>query len=265
MLAVHPPSLATPGSVFGTPTSRPVALCTEESRTVKRTFTRLAVLATLGVALALTPAALAQGGSTSGGATQPRSQRIVICNIAKVLRDYNKANFQGAEITKKRVAYVNQVNNKREKLAELNKMYNSVQDPVQKKALQEQALQVQREIEDIDRKAQAELTQLSNDTIVKVYQEIKGVIYDIAKTNNLDMVLCYPAASKPEDDNSPAVAQLMLQTPALIPFYHQKMDITDVVVQTLNARYPSPAPPKIEPTGGAGTPMPPIPMGKGPG
>jgi Skp family chaperone for outer membrane proteins len=224
---------------------------------VKRTFTRLAVLATLGVALAFTPAAFAQGGTTAGGSTQPRSQRIVICNIAKVLRDYNKANFQGAEITKKRVAYVNQVNAKREKLAELNKMYNSVADPVQKKALQDQALAVQREIEDIDRRAQAELTQLSNDTIVKVYQEIKGVIYDIAKTNNLDMVLCYPAASKPEDENSPQVAQLMLQAPALIPFYHSGMDITKVVVDTLNARYPSP--PALPVSAASGTE--PSPMG----
>jgi Skp family chaperone for outer membrane proteins len=221
---------------------------------VKRTFTRLAVLATLGVAIAFTPAAFAQGGSTTGGPTPPQSQRIVIVNIAKVLRDYNKANFQGAEITKKRVAYVNQVNAKREKLAELNKLYNSVTDPVQKKALQEQALAVNREIEDIDRRAQQELTQLSNDTIVKVYQEIKGVIYDIAKTNNLGMVLCYPAASKPEDENSPQVAQLMLQTPALIPFYHSNMDITKVVVDTLNARYPSPPAPSVSTVGGTESP-----------
>jgi Skp family chaperone for outer membrane proteins len=218
---------------------------------VKRTFTRLAVLAGLGVALAFTPAALAQGGSTTGGSTQPpRSQRIVICNIAKVLRDYNKANFQGAEITKKRVAYVNQVNGKRERLAVLNKEFQAAADPIQKQALQAQALQVQRDIEDIDRKAQAELTQLSNDTIVKVYQEIKGVIYDIAKTNNLDMVLCYPAASKPEDENSPQVAQLMLQAPALIPFYHSGMDITKVVVDTLNARYPSPPASPVTTAGG---------------
>jgi hypothetical protein len=136
------------------------------------------------------------------------------------------------------------------------------QDPAQKKAYQEQALAINREIEDIDRKAQAELTQLSNDTIVRVYQEIKGVIADIAKTNNLDMVLAYPAATKPEEENSPQVAQLMLQAPALTPFYHRGMDITEVVVQTLNARYPSP-PAKVMTTGGTGgggaAGMPPIP------
>jgi hypothetical protein len=101
---------------------------------------------------------------------------------------------------------------------------------------------------------------LSNDTIVRVYQEIKSVIFDIAKTNNLDMVLCYPAATKPEDENSPQVAQLMLQTPALIPFYHSGMDITKYVVDTLNARYPSQKP-EVTPVSGTGGS--PAPMGTG--
>jgi Skp family chaperone for outer membrane proteins len=229
---------------------------------VKRTFTRLAALATVGTALAGAPDVNAQPGGApagGGGTAAPRPQRICIVNMPKVLREYNKANFQGQEITDKRQAYVTLVTGKQEKLAEINKLFQQAQNPEQKKGYQEQALAVQREIEDIDRKAKAELTQLSNDTIVRVYQEIKGVIADIAKTNNLDMVLAYPAAVKPEEENSPQVAQLMLQAPALTPFYHRGMDITDVVVQTLNARYPSP-PAKVTQTGGTGgAGMPPIP------
>src|SRR4029079_10056342 len=118
-----------------------------------------------------------------------------------------------------------------------------------KKQLQEKALGLQRKVEDLDREAQRDLTQVCNDTIVQVYQEIKSVIYDIAKTNNLDMVLCYPAASRTEDENSPQVAQLMLQTPALIPFYHHGMDITEVVVKTLNARAPGYDAGKVDPAG----------------
>ena len=233
---------------------------------MKRIFTRLAAFATLGTAIALSPAVLADGPAGSGkdAPAPPPSQRIVIVNIAKVLRDYNKANFKGAEITKKRQAYVSQVNALRDQLAAVQAEFQKANDPVQKKALQEKALGIQRRVEDIDRTAQAELTQLSNDTIVQVYKEIKGVIYDIAKTNNLGMVLCYPAASKAEDENSPQVAQLMLQTPALIPFYHSNMDITQVVVDTLNGRYPSPPAPAISAAGGTTPPAttpPPIPPG----
>jgi Skp family chaperone for outer membrane proteins len=224
---------------------------------VKRTFTRLAALATVGLAVALSPAAYGQGNST-----QPRPQRIVIVNIAKVLRDYNKANFKGAEITKKRETYVKRVQALQDQVSAINAEYVKATNPDVKKQLEEKARALQRQIEDIDREAKRELTQLSNETIVQVYQEIKGVIFDIAKTNSLDMVLCYPAATKPEDENTPQVAQLMLQTPALIPFYHSGMDITKVVVDTLNARYPSPPPPAITTTGGTGgTPPPPNPGG----
>ena len=193
---------------------------------MKRIFTRLAAIATVGAVIALTPVARADGP-----ATQPRAQRIVIVNIAKVLRDYDKANERGGDITKRRELYVNEVQKLRTRVADLNKQFTMATNPDVKKKFQEEALLVQRQIEDIDRTAQAELTKLSNDTIVDVYKEIKGVIFDSAKTNNLDMVLCYPAATRAEDENSPQVAQLMLQTPALIPFYHSQMDITHVVVE----------------------------------
>ena len=231
---------------------------------MKRIFTRLAAIATFGVVLAFTTSASAQtpmGGGAAPAPAQSRAQRIVIVNIAKVLRDYKKANFQGHEITVKREAYVKRVQALRDQMAAVQKEYGSALDQNIKKQLQEKALGLQRQIEDIDREAQRELTSLSNDTIVRVYQEIKGVIYDIAKTNNLDMVLCYPAASNEKDENSPQVAQLMLQTPALIPFYHHGMDITEVVIKTLNVRYPSQDPPTtktVESTGGSTT----VPMGK---
>ena len=225
---------------------------------MKRNFTRFAALAAFSTVLAFGSSAEAQApaGGTPPQPTAPRSQRIMIVNIAKVLRDYNKANFEGAEITRKRQAYLVQVQGLRDELNAVNQEFARAANPELKKQLQEKALGIQRRVEDIDRKAQAELTQLSNDTIVRVYKEIKGVIFDIAKTNNLDMVLCYPAASKEEDDNSPQVAQLMLQTPALIPFYHSQMDITHVVVETLNKRHPSARPPAVTTAGATGATIP---------
>jgi Skp family chaperone for outer membrane proteins len=211
---------------------------------VKLNVTRLAVLATIGAVLGLAPLARAQEGSSTAA---PKPQRIVIVNIAKVLRDYQKANYEGSLITTKRQAYITRVNALREKLAAVNTEFNKAANPEVKKEHQKKALEFQRQIEDIDREAQTELTKQSNDTIVGVYREIKGIITQIAETNNIDMVLCYPAATKTEDENSPQVAQLMLQTPALIPFYHNRMDITDYVIKALNQKYPSPAP--IQPAG----------------
>lgn len=224
---------------------------------MKRLLSRLAMVAIVGASLGMVPAAQAQGN----GAAAP-SQRICIVNIAKVLRDYHKANANGEEITKLRSGYVSQVNTLRDKLAGIQAAYAKSAIPEEKKKLEEQARAVQRQVEDIDREAQEKLTKMSNETIVRVYQEIKSVITDIAKTNGLALVLCYPGPSKVEDETNPAVAQLMLQTPALIPFYHDRMDITSVVLETLNKRHPAPAgydPTKVTPAGGMNTPPAPKP------
>jgi hypothetical protein len=93
---------------------------------------------------------------------------------------------------------------------------------------------------------------VSDRTIIEVYQNIKSTIDAIAVTNNLDLVMCYPDASTAEDEKKPALAQLKLQTPALIPFYHRGMDITEVVVKTLNTRHPAPPITSTAPMGGTG-------------
>src|SRR5207245_1539916 len=102
-------------------------------------------------------------------------------------------------------------------------------------------LELQRKIEDVDREAQKVLTEMANSTVVRVYNEIKGVVDAIAVANSLEMVLIYPDATTPGDENSAIVAQMKLQTPALMPLYfHPNLDITKYVVNALNERYPSP-------------------------
>ena len=69
-------------------------------------------------------------------------------------------------------------------------------------------MRVNRQIEDLDRKAQEELTGMSDRVIVDVYSQIELAIDDIAVANNMDLVMCYPDAGDEKDDKKPAVAQL---------------------------------------------------------
>lgn len=196
-------------------------------------------------------------GSTPAPTAQPQRPRIALVNIAKVLREFNKANADGQTITKKRQEYVDRVKGPREKLAALSRQIQSTPLPAEREKLQKEAVVINRTIEDIDNEAQKTLGEMTDRTIVEVYQNIKTVINDIAVTNNLDLVLCYPDASSAEDDKKPAVAQLKLQTPALIPFYHRGMDISEVVVKTLNIRHPAP-PVALTPTAPMGAPIQPV-------
>lgn len=217
---------------------------------MKRTLryvTALAAFAGIGFFESNATAQNPMTGTPPASTAQPSRPRIALVNIAKVLREFNKANADGQAITKKRQEYVDRVKPLRDKLAALSKQIQTTQIPTEKDRLTKEATAVNRMIEDLDREAQTVLGDMTDKTIVDVYTSIKTTINDIAVANNLDLVMCYPDASNAEDEKKPAIAQIKLQTPALIPFYHRGMDISDVVVKTLNLRHPAPA---IQPVGG---------------
>ncbi len=234
---------------------------------MKKTLLGLTAAAACGVLLWLDGSANAQAPAAPAAApapaaaSQPARPRIALVNIAKVLREFNKANADGSGITKKRQEYVDTARPLSEKLAAISRQIQNSQVPAEKEKLQKEAIALNRQLEDLQEQAKRVLGDLTDHTIVEVYQNIKAVINDIAVTNNLDLVMCFPDASNAEDDKKPAVAQLKLQSPALIPFYHRGMDITDVVIVTLNRRHPAPpsaglsAAPTPAPMGGTITPV----------
>ena len=233
----------------------------------------LSVLAAIAGSVCYAAMADAQAPTpTAPPATQPAPQpmrpRIALVNIAKVLREFGKAGADGKIISAKRQYYVDMIKPLRENLAMKSRLIQQTPDPVQKEKMQKEAMNLNRQIEDIDQEAQRTMGEMTDRMIGEVYHNIKTVINDIAVTNNLDLVMCYPDATTPDDEKRPQVAQLKLQTPALIPFYHRNMDITQVVVDTLNRRHPAPPTPPTsnqtgsnQPTPGSVQPMPVQPTG----
>jgi len=197
---------------------------------------------------------------------QPMRPRIALVNIAKVLREFQKANSDGKIIVAKRQEYVDRMKPLREQLAEVSRKIQLTSVPADKERLTHEAKGLQRQSEDLEQEGLRVMDELREKVVVEVYQCVKSVINDIAVTNNLDLVMCYPDASDAKEEMKPAVAELKLKTPALIPFYHRGMDITEVVIVTLNKRHPAPpttpagaaAPmaPGVTPTGGTNAPRP---------
>ena len=201
---------------------------------MKRMFSYLSGVLVLSIGMLVF--ASAKAAETPTG---PRS-KIAVFNIAKVLRGYNKANQQGKEIAEKRAGYLTQINTLRNKINDKNKELGA-SAPTGKDRIQDEIYQLNAEIDKLDRTASKLLSEMSNDTIVRVYKEIQGLVKDVADANGFDMIMAYPDASDEKEKGTPLVAQLMLQTPALIPFHvAPSMDITDYIVTNLNKRYPAP-------------------------
>jgi len=165
------------------------------------------------------------------------SPRMAFVNLAKVLREYQKANNDGKKINEKRQEYINKVKPLRDSLAAKSQLIQQTSDTREKALLQMEANALQRETADLEAEGQRALGELSERVIVEVYAQIRAAISSIAKERGLDVVECYPDSSTPEDEKKAAVAQLKLQTPALIPFYLNKdYDLTEEVIKTLNKK-----------------------------
>jgi Skp family chaperone for outer membrane proteins len=166
--------------------------------------------------------------------------KIGYVNVAKVLADFKSANEAGAKITKRREELTVKISEKRDAAAKLTTEHNETRDDETRRALKGRIDAIESEIKEVDAEAQKELTDMSYATIVLVYEQIKTVIRDLAEDRGLDLVEVFPAAHKPQDEKSPQVAQLMLQTPALMPFYlRSEFDLTQDVIDRVNKKYPA--------------------------
>jgi Skp family chaperone for outer membrane proteins len=181
-------------------------------------------------------------GQEASGAKEKKKippPRVGYFNVAKVLRDAQWANQEGAKITRRREEFKGKVGEKREAAAKLRKDLEATSAADTRQALKGKIETLEAEIQRIDAEAQKELTDASNAVITRVYDQFKTVAQEVAEEHGLDVIQAFPAASRPEDEKHPQVAQLMLQTPALIPFYlRPEWDVTQDVIDRLNKKYP---------------------------
>ena len=121
-------------------------------------------------------------------------------------------------------------------------------------------LELSRKIQDQESTVNKTLNDEASAIISKLYDQIKTVVDKTAEMNGYHIVFAYPDAVTAEEMNSAMVKELKLKPPAAQPFFVAKhVDLTGVVVQTLNAWYPAPAvpadaTPATPGPGGAGVP-----------
>ncbi|MBA4186816.1 MAG: hypothetical protein C0467_02240 [Planctomycetaceae bacterium] len=193
--------------------------------------------------------AQAPAGATPPPAAAPAANAarptIAVFNMAAVMRDYGKAKYQVAMLNKKRNDMSKDLMAWR---AEYIKLQQESQDPKVIVDVREQnakrMVALARQIEDRDREVNKTLNEDATKIISQLYDDIKTVVDKTAEMNGYHIVFAYPDAVTKEEQDSAMVKELKLKPPAASPFYVAKhVDLTGVVIQTLNAWYPSPAVP----------------------
>ena len=210
---------------------------------MKRTFVYLSALVGFGGMIYLAGATQAQPGVPAPGAPAPTAQArptIAVFNMAAVMRDYNKAKLQVYLLNKQRIAQSGDLVKWRTEYIETQKVAQVSADPRQKEDLGRKLLELARKIEDKDRDINAALNKEASNIISGLYDEIKTVVDKTAEMNGYHVVFAYPDAVTAEEKNNPFLKELKLKPPAAQPFYvAPQVDVTGVVIGTLNKWYPA--------------------------
>ena len=216
---------------------------------MNRVFVYLSALVGLGGSLYLASTVGAQApaagtpppppAAAAPGATTAARPTIAVFNMAAVMRDYDKAKYQVYVLNKTRVERSGNLGKVRADYIKLQQQLPAIVDPGQKEKAAKDLLELQRRYEDEERNVNKLLNDEASKIISKLYDEIKMVVDKTAEMNAYHIVFAYPDAVTPEEQANPYLKELKLKPPAAQPFFVSKqVDITGIVVQTLNAWYP---------------------------
>jgi Skp family chaperone for outer membrane proteins len=229
---------------------------------VKRASAYLTGVFGFGAMLLLAADTRAQGpggGAPAPGGNPPPAATgrptIAVFNMAAVMRDYGKAQYQVYELNAERAALSADLVKWRGEYIKLQQEAQVQQVPAIKEKMTRDMLDLAHRIEVKDREVTKILNEKATAIISQLYDDIKLVVDKTAEMNGYHIVFAYPDAVTPEEMKKAEIKELKLKPPAAQPFYVAKqVDVTGVVVQTLNAWYPSKPVPKETPGLPPGTP-----------
>jgi Skp family chaperone for outer membrane proteins len=203
--------------------------------------------------------ALAQNGNnstikTTSATSQPNTPtvapsslapvRVAVLNTNKVLKNFNKAQQLNDYISKKVNYYGAQINAKREEGAKLAEQMKLTVNPTEADQIKKRVTQLEREMQDLDAEARKDISAQQGTAAVEIYKNIEDVVSRVAAANGFDLVISYPDATTDADMYSQPNIMRKLASQGSVPLYYKRhIDLSDAVVQTLNATYPAPPPP----------------------
>ena len=192
--------------------------------------------------------ALASVGAIAAGTfaqTPPPAKstgRVAVFNVAKVMRDYQKWQAFAKIMNEKRIAASATIVKTRESINQKQQQLATEVAPTKKDELTKEIVALTRNLEDSERTLRKQLDDESAGYLKNLFVEIQTCVQAVVQANGFDLVMAYPDALTEEEMKSPMYFDLKLRPNAAMPFYvSPNADMTDVLIATLNARYPAPA------------------------
>lgn len=238
---------------------------------MKRVYLCLAAVVGLAVAGSATAQA-PPAGAAPAPATPTRSDppRVAAFNVAMLMKKFDKWQYYAVTMENARITAAIELLKMRNEIAALQDKLQQTTEQKQREALIDQAKEKTFLFEKRERTLKDQLDADASKHLKELFADVNAVVAGVVESNGYDIVFAYPEATTKEEAESQNYIDLKLRATAAMPFYVAKrVDITEVMVATLNKHRPAPGAmpaklkmpdmkdlgPGVIPTSGPGTPV----------
>jgi Skp family chaperone for outer membrane proteins len=173
-------------------------------------------------------------------ATRPAATaqtRVAMLNLRWVIKNYAKYQSFIDQIKGDEKKYLDELTAK-QKLIETKAKDADKLPAAEREKLEIEVRNIQRDMEDIKLKARKEVTQKSNDEMVKVYKEVRDAAYRHAQSQGFDLVLHFEGPADAKEVDSPMLVTRNMNAGGCVPLYwNPALDISGHVLTALNAPF----------------------------
>ena len=215
----------------------------------------LYAMAAAGLALAVYASGglNAQAPPAATTATAVPRGTVAVFNVARVMKDFQRWQYYAATMNDERQKRGADLAKFRNQILEKEAAIRIETVATKKQQFEGEMVALQRQFEDLEKSIRKEIDDKSAKHLQELFTQIRTVVERVAEVNGFQLVMAYPDAMTEEEMKSPLYYDLKLRPPAAMPFYvSPSIDITKVVVLTLNQNFaaPGPIPAGLTPTGG---------------
>jgi Skp family chaperone for outer membrane proteins len=214
----------------------------------------VAALAYVGYATTGLKAQTPGAGAAAPATTAAPSNRgtTAVFNVARVMKEFEQWQYFAAVMSNERITKSGELQRIRNQMVSIQEKIQKEPTATNRAGLEKELLALTRQFEDMERTIRKDIDDSSAKHLQQLFTNINTVVRSVADVNGFQLVLAYPDALTEEEMKSPIYYDLKLRPPAAMPFYvSPSVDITKVVVLTLNQHFkaPGPIPAMVQPAG----------------
>ncbi len=217
---------------------------------MKRVYLCLAAVVVMaGSAVAQAPPAGGAPAPAPATPTRTDPPRVAAFNVAMLMKKFDKWQYYAVTMENARITAAIELLKMRNELGAMNELLSQTTESAKQTILIDQMKEKQFSFEKRERALKEQLDTQASKHLKELFTDVNQVVKSVVDSNGYDIVFAYPEATTKEEEESQNYIDLKLRATAAMPFYVAKrIDITDVMIATLNSyrKAPGPIPEKLK-------------------